>query len=122
VTTSEPIYRPLIPDRQTDSDTARQARWDPDGCIGELYLNDGWVGRVRLVEAWYEPESRLPEPAWVVEWFGEGTAGYEQALLELGARPALDLERMTELSDLAASRIVPLRKTKANPLASSVQN
>lgn len=91
------------------------AVWDPGGARADLYRDDNWIGSLRLVDAWFMAESRIPQRAWVIEWQVEGGAiSAEQALVELGGQPALDEGRKTELLELGCSLI---RDRAASPLA-----
>jgi hypothetical protein len=74
--------------------------WRSDGRGGVVQEDGELVGFVAL-EDWYEPETREPRVAWVVQYMVPGVAAMQRALLELDGEPATDEERAAELGTKA---------------------
>jgi hypothetical protein len=74
--------------------------WRSDGRGGAVQEDGELVGFVAL-EDWYEPETREPRVAWVVQFIVPGVEGMQRALLELDGEPATDEARAAELATKA---------------------
>jgi hypothetical protein len=76
-------------------------RWREDGRGGAVYEDDQLIGLVSLVADWYEPQSREPQAAWVVQFLEPGVEGLPRVLVELDADPATDEARQADLAKSA---------------------
>jgi hypothetical protein len=74
--------------------------WRSDGRGGVVQEDGELVGFIAL-EDWYEPETREPRPAWVVQFMVPGVDAMQRALLELDGEPATDEARAADLGTKA---------------------
>jgi hypothetical protein len=81
-----------------------EARWTSDGRQGHLQRGDDLAGRV-VIDCWFEPGTREPRTAWVVDFMLSDDTIMQRALVELDAEPARDERRMAELSEAAEEAI-----------------